>query len=352
MQVSMNRRLFIKFIGIFSMAASTGAIFSCSSHEKPSVSKSGLIDVHHHILPPDCIAALKRFGMTTAGGVDFPDWSTQTSLSVMDQNEITAAITSMPYLYSADISLSRDLMRHCNEYSARLISDYPKRFGSLAVLPLPDVEAALQELEYALDHLNLDGIVLPTNVGGHYLGDPVFDELFSELNRRKAVVFIHPIDPPGECLTTLKLPTSLIEFVFDTTRAITNLIYSGTLERCPDIRFIVSHAGGAVPYLSWRISLFQHKAGMQEKVPKGVMTYLKRLYYDTALSAAPNALRSLQELVYPSQILFGSDYPFALEVLTTLTIRDLKNYRGFDKQALKAIEHENALKLFPRIGKG
>jgi predicted TIM-barrel fold metal-dependent hydrolase len=270
----------------------------------------------------------------------------------MDQNEIAAAITSMPYLYLGNISISRDLMRHGNEFSARLVSDYPKRFGSLAVLPLPDVEAALRELEYALEQLKLDGIVLPTNVGGHYLGDPAFDELFSELNRRKAVVFIHPIDPPGECPPNLKLPTSLIEFVFETTRAIANLIYSGTLERCPDIRLIVSHAGGTVPFLSWRISLFQHKAGMREKVPQGVMTYLKRLYYDTALSAAPNALRSLQELVDPSQILFGSDYPFAPGVLTAVTIDGLKNYEGFDKQALKAIEHENAIELFPRIGKG
>ncbi len=352
MQVSMNRRLFIKLFGIFSVAASAGAIFSCKSHEKMAAFGSGRIDVHHHILPPDGVATLKRNGMTTAGGVAFPDWSPQTSLSVMDQSEIAAAITSMPYLYSADISPSRDFMRSCNEFSARLVSDYPKRFGSFAVLPLPDAEAAIQELEYALDQLQLDGIVLPTNVGGRYLGDPVFDELFAELNRRKAVVFIHPVDPPGECLTDLKFPTSLIEFVFDTTRAIANLIYSGTLERCPDIRFIVAHAGGTVPYLAWRISLLQHKAGMQEKVPQGVMTYLERLYYDTALSAAPGALRSLQELVEPSQILFGSDYPFAPEILTALTISGLKNYTGFDKQTLKSIEHANALKLFPRIGKG
>jgi len=352
MQVSMSRRSFINLIGIFSMAASTGAIFSCSSREKTPALGSGLIDVHHHILPPDCNAALKRIGVTHTGGVAFPDWSAQTSLRVMDQNEIAAAITSMPYLYLGDISLSRDIMRRGNEFSARLLSDYPKRFGSFAVLPLPDLDAALEELEYALDQLRLDGVVLPTHVDGRYLGDPVLDELFSELNRRKALVFIHPIDPPGECPTNLKFPTSLIEFVFDTTRAIANLIYSGTLEHCPDIRFIVSHAGGTVPYLSWRISLLQYKAGMQEKVPQGVMTYLKRLYYETALSATPNALRSLQELVYPSQILFGSDYPFAPEVLTPLTIRGLKNYKGFDRQTLKSIEYGNALKLFPRIGKG
>lgn len=140
----------------------------------------------------------------------------------MDRNEIAAAMTSIFYLYLGDISFFRDLVRHCNGFSARLVSDHPKTFGSFAVLPLPDIEAALRGLEYAIDKLKLDGIVLPTSVGGHYLGDPEFDELFSELKRRKEVVFIHPIDPPRECIPNLKLPTSLIEFVFDTTRAISN----------------------------------------------------------------------------------------------------------------------------------
>jgi predicted TIM-barrel fold metal-dependent hydrolase len=267
----------------------------------------------------------------------------------MDKNEIAAAITSMPFVYLGDLPLSADFARRCNDFSARLVSDHPKRFGSFAVLPLPDVEASLRELEHAIDKLKLDGIVLPTNVGGYYLGAPEFDELFSELNRRKEIVFIHPIDPPRECFSDLKLPTSLIEFVFDTTRAITNLIYSGTLASCPDIKFIVSHAGGTVPYLAWRISLLQYMPGRKKKAPQGVTHYLKRLYYDTALSASPYALRSLQELVDPSHILFGSDYPFAPEPLTSISIKGLKNYEGFDEQALKAIDHGNALKLFPRL---
>lgn len=352
MQVSINRRSFLKLVSLFSITATTGAIFSCESKEKLPALGPGRIDVHHHILPPDCITALKRIGITSAGGVPFPYWNPQTSLKVMDQNEIATAITSIPLVYLGNFSFMRDLARRCNEFSARLVSDYQKRFGSFAVLPLPDVEAALRELEYAIDKLKLDGIVLPTNVGGHYLGDPEFDELFSELNRREGVVFIHPIDPPGECSPNLKLPTSLIEFVFDTTRSIANLIYSGTLERYPDIRFIVSHAGGTVPYFAWRISLLQYKAGMREKVPQGVITYLKRLYYDIALSAAPYALRSLQELVDPSHILFGSDYPFAPESLTSATVKGLKKHWRFDDHALRAIDQENALRLFPRLRKG
>ena len=349
MQNSLNRRSFLKLVSFFSMAVTTGAILSCEPKEKPATLGLGRIDVHHHILPPDYIAAMKRIGKNVVGGATIPDWNIYNSLYVMDKNEIAAAITSMPFVYLGDLPLSADFARRCNDFSARLVSDHPKRFGSFAVLPLPDVGAALRELEYAIDKLKLDGIVLPTNVGGHYLGAPEFDELFSELNHRKEVTFIHPIDPPGECSPDLKLPTSLIEFVFDTTRAITNLIYSGTLERCPDIQFIVSHAGGTVPYLAWRISLLQYKAEMKKKAPQGVINYLKRLYYDTALSASPHALRSLQELVDSSHILFGSDYPFAPDLLTSVSIKGLKNYEGFDEQALKAIDHGNALKLFPRL---
>jgi predicted TIM-barrel fold metal-dependent hydrolase len=141
-----------------------------------------------------------------------------------------------------------------------------------------------------------------------------------------------------------------VDFIFDTTRAVTNLVYSGTLERCPDITFILSHAGGAVPYLAWRISLFGRiLPGVDEKAPQGVLTYLKRLYYDTALSATPFALRSVQELVDPSHVLFGSDLPFAPEPITAASIEGLNAYDGFDAQARAAIERGNGLRLFPRL---
>lgn len=346
MQNSLDRRSFLKLVSLFSMAATTGAIISCEPKEKAATLGPGRIDVHHHILPPDYIAAMKRIGKNVVGGTTIPTWNIHNSLYVMDKNEIAAAITSMPFVYLEDLPLSADFTRRCNDFAARIVSDYPKRFGSFAVLPLPDVDAALRELEHAIDKLKLDGIVLPTNFRGYYLGAPEFDELFSELNRRKEVVFIHPIDPPEKCSPDLNLPTSLIEFVFDTTRAITNLIYSGTLDRCPDIQFIVSHAGGTLPYLAWRISLLQY---VKKKSPQVVINHLKCLYYDTAVSASPYALRSLQELVDPSHILFGSDYPFAPELLTSASIKGLKNYDGFDEQALKAIDHGNALKLFPRF---
>jgi 6-methylsalicylate decarboxylase len=266
----------------------------------------------------------------------------------MDRHAIATAITSIsePGIFFGDASFRQDLARCCNEFSAQLIHEYPRRFGAFAILPLPDIEAALRELEYALDTLKLDGIVLLSSVDGRYPGDPLFDELFTELNRRKAVVFLHPTVPAIQSELKLDLPPFLIEFVFDTTRAVTNLIYSGTLQRCPDIRFIVAHAGGTVPFLAYRISMGQI---MLPGAPQGALTYLKQLYYDTALSVNPNALRSLQELVDSSHILFGSDYPFAPELAVSLFVQGIQNFDGFDEQARKAIERESALALFPRF---
>jgi predicted TIM-barrel fold metal-dependent hydrolase len=297
------------------------------------------------------VSALSGIGQTNIGGVEFPKWDAGRTLEVMDRHGIATAITSIsaPGVHFGDDELARDLARRCNEISALLVGDHPRRFGAFATLPLPDVKGALSELEYALDALGLDGVVLLASAGGRYLGDPELDDLFSELNRRGAVVFIHPTVPPGSQAERLRMPAPTLEFIFDTTRAVAHLISSGTLERCPEIRFILSHAGGAVPYLAWRLSLMQVDPGFRERAPLGVVAYLGRLFYDTALSASPHALRSLQELVLPSQILFGSDYPFAPEPITGASIAGLEAYDGFDDSARRAIYRENSLSLFPRL---
>src|SRR5215467_13524935 len=207
------------------------------------------IDIHHHILPAFYRTVLSDLGITVSGGRPIPEWDLENTLALMDRHAIATAITSIsePGIYFGDETFAKDLARRCNEFSAQLIHDYPQRFGAFAILPLPDIDAALRELEYALDTLKLDGVVLLSSVDGRYLGDPLFDELFSELNRRKAVVFLHPTVPAINSALKLDLPPFLIEFVFDTTRAVTNLLYSGTLDRCPEIHFIVAHAGGTVP---------------------------------------------------------------------------------------------------------
>jgi predicted TIM-barrel fold metal-dependent hydrolase len=310
------------------------------------------IDVHHHILPGEYLSALARIGITGAGGVPFPSWSVDGALGLMDRHGIEAAVTSIssPGVHFGDAAAARDLARRCNEISARLVTDHPTRFGVFATLPLPDVGGALRELEHALDTLRLDGVVLlASQHDGRVLGDPTFDELFAELDRRHAVVFVHPTIPKSSATIPIDVPGFAAEFTFDTSRAILNLVWTGTAERCSNVRLIFSHAGGTAPFLAWRWSLLDHLPGTRERAPRGVMHYLKGFFYDTALSANPHALRSLCELVPPTQILFGTDFPFAPEPVTHLTIDGLTHYDGFDEAARGAIERDNVLALLPRL---
>ncbi len=303
--------------------------------------KTKRIDVHHHIIPTEYLSSLAKIGITTAVGEPFPKWDLDSTIAFMDRQGITTAITSIsaPGVYFGDNDFAQDLARRCNEFSAKLIQKYPQRFGAFGSLPLPHMENSILELEYALDTLNLDGIVLLTNINGKYLGDSEFNDLFSELNHRKAVVFIHPNSPPSDKLAMKNFKPAILEFVFDTTRAVANLMHTGTLKRYPGIRFILPHAGGTVPYIAWRISFGK----------KRLINYLKQFYYDTALSATPYTLSSLKELVKSSQILFGSDYPFLPEPLTKVMIEGINIYDGFDTQTRKAIAYNNALALFPRF---
>lgn len=290
-------------------------------------------------------------GAKDGGGVAFPDWSEAGALALMDRKGIKTAITSIatPGVHFGDDAKARSLARRCNEFSARLVGDHRDRFGAFAVLPLPDVDGAMDELSYAMDTLKLDGVALLASTHDTYLGDPSYDALFDEMNRRKSVIFIHPNVPGYVESLHMPAPGALIEFVFDTTRAVTNLIYSGTLERCPNLSIILPHAGGTIPYIAGRLTLGAMVPHLNEKAPQGALAYLKRLYYETALSTAPTALSSLRELVDPSHILFGSDNPFAPEPLIDAEIQGLERYEGFDSAALNAIERDNALALFPRL---
>ncbi|MCK4795398.1 MAG: amidohydrolase family protein, partial [Desulfobacteraceae bacterium] len=175
---------------------------------EPVKSQNGRIDIHHHILPVEYVARLKEIGITTAIGREFPDWSPKKSLDFMKKNGISKAITSIstPGVNIKDRDFSKNLARFCNQYSAKLVSDYPERFGAFAVLPLYDMEDALQEMKYALDTLHLAGVALLTNVNGIYLGDQKYDGLFAELDRRNVVVHIHPHDPPFGTIPNLKFP--------------------------------------------------------------------------------------------------------------------------------------------------
>lgn len=309
------------------------------------------IDVHHHILPPNYVRIVgdDRIGPLLVAGKT-PVWTPQHSIEAMDRNGIEKAITSIsaPGLWFGDVETTRRLTRECNDYAAKIRLDHPGRFGVFASLPLPDVETSLREIAYALDELNADGIGLLTNYDGRYPGDPVFAPVFDELNRRKAVVYFHPTEAPCCAMHGVGVPAATLEFPFDTTKAVTSMLFAGTFSRCRDIRFIFSHAGGTVPFLAERIARLQVRPEFKASVPDGVMFELKRLFFDTALSANELAFSALLKLVAPEQVLFGSDYPFAPETTMTATVKGLSEL-GLPADVLQAIERTNALKLFGAV---
>jgi predicted TIM-barrel fold metal-dependent hydrolase len=215
-----------------------------------------------------------------------------------------------------------------------------------AALPLPDVEGSLKEIEFAFDTLKADGIYLQTSYDDKWPGDPAFAPVFDELNRRKAIVFVHPTEPL--CCANLipGIPSNVVEFVFDTTRAIVSFLANGTFARCPDIRFIFCHSGGTMPVLAARINgFFQARSALASRVPNGVMYELKKLHYDIANATNPSSLAALMKLVPTSQIVWGSDFPYRAVGPTA---------EGWDKfeaspEIKSAVNRENALKLFPRF---
>ena len=300
------------------------------------------IDVHHHIVSPAFVAELReRLQPPTL------NWTPQRSIEDMDRAGIATAITSVttPGVWIGDDAQGRRLARDANDYAARLAADYPGRFGIFAALPLPDIDASLAEIEYGLDSLKADGIALFTSYRDKWLGDPRFDPVMAELDRRRAVVFVHP-EAPLCCRGLLPgVHEHVLEYGFDTTRAITNILFSGTVLRYPDIRWIFCHGGGTAPFLAERLvrAPSLNKA-LAHFVPNGVMAELKRFHYDVAQVAHPMALAALTRLAPISQILWGTDFPFRFG---TEYVQALDEF-GFEAEDLRNIERENALRLLPR----
>ncbi len=311
------------------------------------------IDVHHHILPPNFVSALNSLNIPWTGGPEVPSWSLQQAHDMMGAMGIDAAVASpSPGVYwGGDTGFAVKLARETNEFVADVVRDDPEHFGGFATVPLPDVDASLEELEYAYDTLGLDGVVLYTSQGDRYLGDRSYDPFFEELDRRKAIVFIHPTTiPPGADATGLTIPFGVAEFTFDTTRAVMNMLYSGTLERYPSIRYIVSHAGGTIPYLAWRIAGASCLPELRDRAPKtDGLALLQKLYYDTALSTSEFVFGALKEFVPMSQVLFGSDFPYIGPAVLQAERYGLENSKVLDDAARAAIDRDNALTLFPRF---
>jgi predicted TIM-barrel fold metal-dependent hydrolase len=278
------------------------------------------IDVHAHFLPPAYQAALQSAGLKTLdGGIPVPDWSPERALGLMDEIGVAGAILSVssPHVSFVAPDEAKTLCRQVNDYAADLCQRHPQRFGAYAILPLRDIDASLAELRRGLDELGLDGAALPTNVGGLYLGDPTFEPLLEALDARGATVFVHPTSPACfECFG-LGLPAPMIEFPFDTTRTVASLLFSGAFERYPQIRFILPHGGGTLPLLATRIALVGSAfgAGSRTRPAAETLEALARLHYDTALASAPHQIAALRAIAPISQILYGTDFPFAREAV-------------------------------------
>ena len=315
-------------------------ILSAAQNRAAAPAGAGRIDVHHHFSSPGFVAEIKA---RNTGQVALMEWSPQKSIEDMDKGGVATAILSIsePNVWFGDDAKARALARECNEYGARLASDYKGRFGFFAALPLPDVDGALKEIAYAMDTLKADGVCMMTSHNGKYPGDPAFVPVMDELNRRKTVVYSHPFRAAC-CQNLLPQGTGLGgELPHDTTVAITSVLYSATVVRCPDIRFIWSHGGGTVPYITSRLS------GAESKLPKGLIYELQKMYYDTAQAYNPYTLPSFKKLVPATHILFGTDFPFAAG--SAAVGKGLKDNGDFTAAELRMIDRENALGLFPRL---
>ncbi|MCE0766873.1 amidohydrolase [Pseudonocardia kujensis] len=305
------------------------------------------MDLHAHVIPDD----YRRLLVTPAGDRPFVVSAPLEGLEEnMERYGIDAAVISVgpPGAYLGEQQRANELARAANESLGAIMNASPDRFGVLALLPLPDVEAALFELAYALDQLHLDGVLLFSNVAGTYLGDPAWEPLYSELDRRGAYAFVHPGAPPYALPLGADHPIWLYEFPFDTTRALTHLIYTGTLERYPRIRFQFSHLGGVAPFLAGRLaSLAERQPELATAASAGSSEYLRRQYYDTGLSQSLAALTATRAVAPLEQIVFGTDWPYA--ALPEEGSDPAPEFAALSPAEREAVDHRNAARLVPRL---
>jgi 6-methylsalicylate decarboxylase len=307
------------------------------------------IDVHFHLIPPFYRDAVYAAARGPAIG-RYPEWTPQLALEVMDRFGIAVAFTSLaqPGVGFDAPASAQALARRCNDYAAELRARWPNRFGAFATVPMASVDAAREEIAYCLDRLAMDGVSLFASYGEKFLGDALFDPVLEMLNERGSVVFVHPGLHPSSKGLDLPWPGFMMEYLFDTTRAAVNLIFSGALERFPRIRFILPHAGGVAPYFAWRLSV---SPMIDKRLPRltreQVYAALKHFWYDNALSPGEQTFGSLDHVARPERIVFGSDYPFANpDVIAEMVKTYESDFLPDTRRA--AIDRGNALALFPK----
>ncbi len=334
--------------GLVASVAAAGVrdLSALAGGQAPAGGRPRRIDIHHHFAPPAWVSEVRGRPLLQPANAA---WTPDRSIEDMDRGGVATAMLSItnPGLWFGDQAVTRRLARACNEYGARLVQDHPGRFGLFASVPMPDVDGTLAELAYAYDQLKADGIGLFTSYGDAWLGNPAYRPVMEELNRRKAVVHVHPT--AADCCRNLDYAQGVapgsLEYGTDTTRAIMGVTFSGDAVRYPDIRFVWSHAGGTVPFLAARIDGASRAAA--DRLPRGFLAELRRFYYDLAGATNPGAVASLRTLVPAEQVLFGTDFPpggTAAEYA-----RALAELGGYSPSELRAIERDNAVRLFPRL---
>lgn len=318
------------------------------------------IDVHFHYLPDFYREALVKAGISQPDGIPAtPQWSEAASIEIMDRLGTQTAILSVssPGVHFGDDAAARVLARRVNEEGARLAKSFPGRYGFFASTPLPDVSGAVVEVRYALDVLKADGVILETNFHGIYLGDEKLKPLYEELNQRKAVVFIHPTSPQCSCGCgvgaaqdiAIGYPRPMLEFIFETTRSVTNMILSGALERYRDISVIVPHAGAALPILAGRVQGLLPILNPQSQM--NMRAELKRLHYDLAGAPVPELLGALLQIADHGRIHYGSDWPFTPAKSCEALTAQLDSTPLLNGDLRAAVMHGNALSLFSRLSR-
>jgi predicted TIM-barrel fold metal-dependent hydrolase len=344
-----SRRSFLRSFSALGASAVLPAPAVWAQGATPTPAKPHRVDVHHHVFPPFLQEAWQKTNVRVAPVA--ARWKLEATLEQMNQGGVATAMLS---LASGGLNLpnlgaeeNRKLTRQVNDYVVKARTDHPGRFGLFAFVPMPDIDGTLKEIEYALDVVKADGIGLSTSYGDKWLGDPAFKPVLDELNRRKAIVYVHPSRP--DCCDTLVpwVPGSFTEYPQDTNRTVMSLLFNGSLTRTRDIRWIFSHGGAALPLLAGRVNSLAkiQLRNAADILPDGIDFELKRLHYETANAAyAPN-MAALLKYVSASQVMFGTDYPY---VTVTENVGDLQK-AGLSTADLKAIENENAMRLIPRL---
>ena len=343
-----NRRGALKSLGALGLISAGGVSSDWANAQDNSSNLHYRVDTHHHFYPP----AYQKAWLDYEDKRNIPhftrqvSWSVDSALADMDSAGVKKAILSMASTpgvwFDLPIQDINQMVRSCNDYAAQMIKDHPGRFGLFATLTMVDVKSTLEEIAYVFDVLKADGVGLQTNYGDKWAGHTDYTPIYEELNRRKALVYFHPL--AANCCGRLNTGTfpAVLEAPHDTSRAVVSLLLAGAFVKYKNIRWLFSHAGGTIPMLAGRINYFHGSAkNVNEFAPNGIEAELRKLFYDTANATHPASMSALLKLVPPSQVVYGSDYPYLPMNTQVKSLHEL----GFNELMLDMIEHSNAERL-------